>query len=148
MVGSLAALAAAGCGDGATDPVACDPDPVDVVCVGSHPLNVEIAATESERSQGLSFRNSLPEDDGMLFVFEEAGVHQFWTVDTTIPLSIAFLDADGIVLNVEEMEPLSRDTHGPDAPALYAIEVNRGWFAERGIARGDTVRLGASAGPF
>lgn len=144
----MAALALAGCEDDTVAPVGCDPDPVDVVCVGPNALNVEIAATEEERSRGLSFRDSLPEDDGMLFVFEEAGDHRFWTVDTTIPLSIAFLDPDGIVLNVEQMEPLSTETHGPVAPALYAIEVNRGWYAERGVGPGDTVRLGASAGPF
>lgn len=148
IVAVAAVLAAAGCGDGAAGPEACDPGPVEVVCVGPHALIVEIAATESERSRGLAFRDSLPEDRGMLFVFEEAGDHLFWMADTTIPLSIAFLNSEGIVLNVEQMEPLSLETHGPDAPALYALEVNVGWFAERGMAVGDTVRLGASAGPF
>lgn len=146
----MAALALAGCEDG-DDLVAgvdCDPAPLEVVCFGPQRLTVEIAATEAERSRGLSSRDSLAEDAGMLFVFEEAGDHRFWTVDTTIPLSIAFLDADGIVLNVEPMEPLSMETHGPVAPALYAIEVNRGWFGEHGVGPGDTVRLGASAGPF
>lgn len=148
IVAVAAVLALAGCGDGAAGPEACDPDPVEVVCVGPHAVTVEIAATESERSRGLAGRDSLPEDRGMLFVFEEPGDHLFWMADTTIPLSIAFLDPEGIILNVEEMEPLSLDTHGPDAPALYALEVNRGWFAERGVVVGDTVRLGASAGPF
>lgn len=148
MVAVAAVLALAGCGDGAAGPEACDPGPVEVVCVGLHAVTVEVAATESERSRGLAGRDSLPEDRGMLFVFEEPGDHLFWMADTTIPLSIAFLDSEGIVLNIEAMEPLSLETHGPAAPALYALEVNRGWFAERGVAVGDTVRLGASAGPF
>lgn len=148
IVAVAAVFAAAGCGDGVSGPETCDPGPVERVCVGPHALNVEIAATESERSRGLAFRDSLPEDRGMLFVFEAAGDHLFWMADTTIPLSIAFLDSEGIVLNMEEMEPLSLEAHGPDASALYALEVNRGWFAERGVAVGDTVRLGASAGPF
>lgn len=142
------ALALSGCGDGAAGPEACDPGPPDVVCVGPHALTVEIAATEAERSEGLSFRDSLPADRGMLFVFEAPGEHLFWMKDTTIPLSIAFLDPDGTILNMEEMEPLSLDTHRPVAPALYALEVNRGWFVQRGVEAGDTVRLGASAGPF
>lgn len=148
IVAVVALLAVAGCGDGAAGLEACDPGPVEVVCVGPHAVIVEIAATESERSRGLAGRDSLPENRGMLFVFDEAGEHLFWMADTTIPLSIAFLDPEGIVLNMEEMEPLSLETAGPDAPALYALEVNRGWFAERGVAVGDTVRLGASAGPF
>ncbi|MFW6192335.1 MAG: DUF192 domain-containing protein [Gemmatimonadota bacterium] len=148
IVGLGAVLAAAGCGDGTAGPEPCDPGPVEVVCVGPHAVIVEIAATASERSRGLAFRDSLPDGHGMLFVFDEAGDHLFWMDDTTIPLSIAFMDADAIVLNIEEMEPLTLETHGPAGPALYALEVNQGWFAERGVAVGDTVRLGASAGPF
>jgi len=107
--------------------------------VGPHPLRVEIAASDPQRMQGLMFRKSLGKDDGMLFVFDEVEYHSMWMKNTLIPLSVAFLDPKGEILNILDMEPQTLDTHMAAGPARYAIETNKGWFAEKKIKPGDKV---------
>ena len=107
--------------------------------VGPHPLKVELAASDPQRSQGLMFRKSLGKNEGMLFVFDEIEYHSMWMKNTLIPLSVAFVDAKGEILNVLDMQPLTLDTHTAAGPARYAIETNKGWFAEKGIKAGDKV---------
>ncbi len=104
-------------------------------------LTVELARTAGERSRGLMDRQELPEDGGMLFIFSGDTEAGFWMKDTLIPLSIAFIAADGTILDVQEMEPLSEDKHRPPAPYRYALEVNQGWFEERGFGTGDRVEI-------
>ena len=104
-------------------------------------LTVELARTAEERSRGLMFREELPEDGGMLFVFPQDTEAGFWMKDTLIPLSIAFIAADGAILGVQEMEPLSTELHRPSVPYRYALEVNQGWFQEHGLGRGDRVEI-------
>ncbi len=104
-------------------------------------LTVELARTAEERSRGLMDRRELPEDGGMLFIFSGDTKAGFWMKDTLIPLSIAFIAADGTILDVQEMEPLSEETHRPPAPYRYALEVNQGWFEERGFGTGDRVEI-------
>lgn len=84
-------------------------------------------------------RKDLAENHGMLFVFEEASAHSIWMKDTPLPLAVAFIDASGRILNIVEMKPFSLDNHTADGDALYALEMNRGWFARRGIKAGDKV---------
>ena len=107
--------------------------------VGSHALRVEVVATDAERQKGLMFRKSLGRNDGMLFVFDEPAYHSMWMKNTLIPLSVAFVDAKGEILNILELEPHSLETRMSAGPASYAIETNRGWFAERGLKAGDRV---------
>jgi uncharacterized protein len=107
--------------------------------VGPHPLKVEMAVSDEERSRGLMFRKTLGKDDGMLFVFDELGYHSMWMKDTLVPLSVAFLDGDGKVINILDMEPQTLDTHSAAGPARYAIETNKGWFAEKKVKPGDKV---------
>lgn len=107
--------------------------------VGSHALRVEVVATDAERQKGLMFREKLGRNDGMLFVFDEPAYHSMWMKNTLIPLSVAFVDAKGEILNVLDMEPHSLDTRMAAGPASYAIETNKGWFAERGLKAGDRV---------
>lgn len=107
--------------------------------VAGHPLKVEVAATEEQRSQGLMYRRSLPAEDGMLFIFDSPGYYAMWMKNTLIPLSVAFLDADGVILNIVDMEPQTLDSHAAAGPALYAIETNRGWFAAHKVKAGDKV---------
>ncbi len=118
-------------------------DPVEFktwqVKVGTHPLKVELAASEPQRTQGLMYRKKLGHEDGMLFVFDEVGYHSMWMKNTLIPLSVAFLDDDGRILNILDMEPQTLDTHSAAGPARYAIETNKGWFAEKRIKAGDKV---------
>ena len=115
------------------------PLPTTVLKVGSHPLKVEVAAREEQRSHGLMLRKSMPRDEGMLFVFDDPGYYAMWMKNTLIPLSVAFVDHAGVILNIEDMEPQTLDTHLAAGPALYAIETNKGWFAAHHVKAGDTV---------
>ena len=109
------------------------------IMVGTHPLKVEIAESEPQRMQGLMFRKSLGKEDGMLFVFDDVEYHSMWMKNTLIPLSVAFVDTKGEILNILDMEPLTLDTHMAAGPARYAIETNKGWFAGKKIKAGDKV---------
>jgi uncharacterized protein len=107
--------------------------------VGAHALRVEIAATDAQRQKGLMFRERMARNDGMLFIFDEPAYHSMWMKNTLIPLSVAFVDAQGTILNILDMEPHSLDTRMSAGPAVYAIETNKGWFAQKGIKAGDKV---------
>ena len=109
------------------------------VLVAGHPLKVELAIEEPQRLQGLMFRKSLGHDDGMVFLFDEPAYHSMWMKDTLIPLSVAFVDKDGVILNILDMEPQTLDSHQAAGPAVYAIETNKGWFAEKKVKAGDKV---------
>lgn len=105
---------------------------------GRDTLNCEIAATEAEREHGLMFRRDLPDDRGMIFVFETPHQASFWMKNTPLPLSIAFLDEDKKVLNVDEMAPYDEEHfHASKGNAAYAIEANANWFEKHGIKAGD-----------
>ena len=107
--------------------------------VGTHPLKVEIAQTDPEREKGLMHRRSMGANDGMLFIFAEPAYHAMWMKDTLIPLSVAFVDSEGVILNILDMEPQTLDTHMSAGPSIYAIETNKGWFAQKRIKAGDKV---------
>jgi uncharacterized membrane protein (UPF0127 family) len=103
---------------------------------GMHLIRAEVAADMSTRSRGLMFRKSLAPNAGMVFVFDEASLHCMWMKNTLIPLSVAFLDDSGTIINIENMAPQTEDTHCAARPARYALEMDRGWFAARGIKPG------------
>lgn len=102
-------------------------------------VRAEIADTPEERERGLMERAGLCTDCGMLFVFETAARYDFWMKDTPLPLSIAFIGADGRVLNLDEMQPETKTLHSAQGDALYALEMTAGWFTAHGIKRGDKV---------
>ncbi len=102
-------------------------------------LTVEVAATPAARSQGLMFRESLPEDHGMLFIWPREQWIAMWMKNTAIPLSVAFIDGEFRILNIADMEPFSTQRHASSAPALFALEVQRGWFERNGIGAGDSL---------
>lgn len=104
--------------------------------IKSHTLRAELARSEEEKRTGLMFRKSLPENTGMLFVYEAEARWAMWMKNTYVPLSVAFIDRNGIILNIEDMEPLTEQSHEAAGPAKYALEMNRGWFAKRGIGAG------------
>jgi uncharacterized membrane protein (UPF0127 family) len=104
-------------------------------------LNVEVAATPGERARGLMDRDELGSGWGMLFVFQQEETQTFWMRNTKIPLSIAFVGADLVVRDVQDMEPMTDDNHVSTAPAIYALEVNQGWFRSHGVAPGATVKF-------
>ena len=105
-----------------------------------HVVRAEVANTFDTRGRGLMFRESLAANQGMLFVFEDAGSHCMWMKNTLIPLSVAFISADGTIVNIEDMKPQTEDTHWSKGPALYALEMRKGWFAEKGIGPGAVVK--------
>ena len=107
--------------------------------IGKHKITAEVASTDPQRSQGLMHRRMLPENRGMLFVFPQVAMHGMWMMNTYLPLSVAFLDADGIIINIADMTPHTRDTHSTLRPAKYALETNQGWFKKRGIKPGAKV---------
>ena len=109
------------------------------VKVAGHALRVEVAATVEQRMQGLMFRAKLGANDGMLFVFDEPAYHAMWMKNTPLPLSVAFIDGEGRILNILDMEPHTLDQHAAAGPARFAIETNKGWFAQRRIKAGDRV---------
>ena len=109
------------------------------VVVAGHPLKVELAVEEPQRLQGLMYRKSMAKEDGMLFIFDEPGYHSIWMKNTLIPLSVAFVDKDGVILNIVDMEPQTLDSHMAAGPAVYAIETNRGWYADKKVKAGDKV---------
>jgi uncharacterized membrane protein (UPF0127 family) len=98
---------------------------------------VEVAKTPEERAHGLMGRKHLGKDDGMLFVFEKEDYHGFWMKDTQIPLSIAFIDKKGRIVEITDMKPLTLENHDPPQPILYALEMRKGWFSANGIKAGD-----------
>ena len=114
--------------------------PTRTLTIRGHDLVVEVAATEQTRETGLMNRFSLQADHGMLFVFDAPQPLSFWMKNTYVPLSIAFIDTEGRILNVEDMRPLDLSTHGSAGPALYAIEMKQGWFTDKGIGPGDVVQ--------
>lgn len=109
--------------------------------IAGHPLMVEIADDEESRARGLMNRPGLAANRGMLFVFESESQPSFWMKDTSIPLSLAFIAANGSIRQIEDLEPYSLDFVESHRNILFALEVNRGWFAEKGIVPGDKVML-------
>ena len=104
-------------------------------------VEVEIADDEAEQRRGLMERTELAENAGMLFVFDREAPRSFWMRNTLIPLSIAYIAADGRIVDIQDMQPLDETSHPSAEPAQYALEVNQGFFAERGIEVGDVVEV-------
>lgn len=104
--------------------------------VGQLVIRAEVAREVADRKRGLMHRTHLAQDSGMLFVFPRAGRYCFWMKNTVLPLSVAFLDDSGRMLNVADMEPLTERKHCPDGLARYALEVNRGVFLAAGVPAG------------
>jgi hypothetical protein len=117
-------------------PAAAQQLPVMELRAGMHVIRAEVAADYSTRGRGLMFRKSLAPNSGMLFIFDAAEIHCMWMKNTYIPLSVAFLDAQGTVTNIADMQPHSEQSHCAARPALYALEMTQGWFAERGVKPG------------
>jgi uncharacterized membrane protein (UPF0127 family) len=113
------------------------------ILVGKTPLRVEVVETLEKQERGLMFRQSLLENEGMLFVYREPQELAFWMRNTFIPLDIAFVGADGIILNIHQARPLDESIlYRSAGAAKYVIETNRGWFSQHGIRPGDRVTFG------
>lgn len=114
---------------------------------GMHVIHVQVASTPQQREVGLMFRTDLPVNEGMLFVFEQAGPLCFWMKNTPTALTAAFITDDGTIVNLEDMAPLSTDSHCATKSVRYVLEMNRGWFKKRGIQPGSRLAGSAFAPP-
>ena len=103
---------------------------------GIHNISAEVAQSPDERATGLMFRQSMPANQGMLFVFEQAEQQCFWMKNTLIPLDVAFMADDGTVINIEHMKPQTLDNHCSAKPVRMVLEMNDGWFARKGVSAG------------
>ena len=103
---------------------------------GEHRIQVYVARSSEERALGLMHRQELPDDEGMLFMCDASSVQSFWMKDTPLPLSIAFLEDDGTILKIADLAPHDLASESSGHPVRFVLEVNQGWFRERGIAPG------------
>ncbi len=110
------------------------------LAAGMHLIRAEVADSMGSRMQGLMHRPSMAQNSGMVFVFEENATHCMWMKNTLIPLSVAFLDEAGAIINIADMQPHSEQSHCATRPARYALEMNKGWFAQRGVKPGAKLR--------
>ena len=114
--------------------------PVVQLTVGMHLVRAELADSMGTRMEGLMHRKSMAQGSGMVFVFDETATHCMWMKNTLIPLSVAFIDEAGAIINIADMQPHSEQSHCATRPARYALEMNQGWFAQRGIKPGVKLR--------
>jgi uncharacterized membrane protein (UPF0127 family) len=114
--------------------------PVVKLNAGIHVVTAEVAANDLTRSRGLMYRERLGPNEGMLFLFGTAGEQCMWMRNTLTPLSVAFLADDGSIVNIEDMAPHDERSHCSKQPVRYALEMERGWFAKRGLAPGAKIR--------
>jgi uncharacterized protein len=108
--------------------------------IGKQTLHAEIANTPVLREHGLMGREKLCSNCGMLFVFPKLDIYRFWMKNTPSALSIAFVAADGRIININEMQPNTLDIHSATAPVLYALEMDAGWFSQHHIQPNQTLR--------
>jgi hypothetical protein len=107
---------------------------------GIHVIKAEVAARDEDRQQGLMFREKLGTNEGMVFLFNAPAGVCMWMKNTLIPLSVAFIDADGKIINIEDMRPNTTDSHCAKKPAYYALEMNQGWFKQKNIKPGTQIQ--------
>jgi uncharacterized protein len=107
---------------------------------GMHRIDAQVASTPDQRQIGLMFRKDMPQHEGMIFVFDQPGKQCFWMKNTLIPLSAAFIADDGTIVNIEDMKPLVLDGHCSTQPVRYVLEMNKGWFAKKGLKAGSKLQ--------
>lgn len=103
---------------------------------GMHRIDAQVAGTPEQRQTGLMLRKDMPQHEGMIFVFEQPTKQCFWMKNTLLPLSAAFIADDGTIVNIEDMKPQTLDAHCSTKPVRYVLEMNKGWFAKKGIKAG------------
>ena len=106
------------------------------LAAGMHQIDAQVARSPDERATGLMHRKEMPQHEGMLFVFDFPAQQCFWMKNTLLPLSIAFIADDGTIVNIDEMAPQTLDSHCSEKPVRYVLEMNKGWFAKKGIKPG------------
>ncbi len=107
---------------------------------GMHRIHAQVAQTAKEKEIGLMYRKEMPANEGMLFVFDRPGTQCFWMKNTVLPLSTAFVADDGTIVNLADMQPMTLDSHCSTQPVRYVLEMNQGWFKQKGITAGMKLR--------
>lgn len=107
---------------------------------GLHQIDAQVALSPEQRGIGLMWRREMPQHEGMLFVFEQPAVHCFWMQNTPLPLTAAFLDDSGTIVNLADMKPHSTESHCAAQPVRFVLEMNQGWFARKGLKAGAQLR--------
>lgn len=107
---------------------------------GMHRIDAQVAAKPNETMTGLMYRDSMPAQEGMLFVFPEPSTQCFWMRNTRIPLSVAFVADDGTIVNLADMKPMTENSHCSAKPVRFVLEMNQGWFAQKHITAGFRLR--------
>lgn len=103
---------------------------------GMYQIDAQVAATQEQRQIGLMFRKEMPQHEGMIFIFEQPAQQCFWMKNTFLPLTAAFVADDGTIVNLADMKPETTDSHCSAKPVRYVLEMNKGWFAKKGIKAG------------
>jgi len=106
------------------------------LAAGMHQIDAQVARTSEQRATGLMWRRDMPQHEGMLFVFEQPTKQCFWMMNTPSPLTAAFLDEDGTIVNLADMQPLSTQSHCSQRPVRFVLEMNQGWFQKKGLRAG------------
>lgn len=107
--------------------------------IGMHQIDAQVAKTPDQRQIGLMWRKSMPQKEGMLFIFEQPSQQCFWMKNTLLPLTAAFLADDGSIVNLADMKPQTTDPHCSKQPVRYVLEMNQGWFSKKAIKAGDKI---------
>ena len=113
--------------------------------IGDRTLSVEVASTEAQRATGMMYRKKIGPDEGMLFAYPQERKLAYYMKNTYVPLSIAFLDSGGVIVNIATMEPLTTDTHWSRLASQYALEMPAGWFERNNVREGVRVKIPAIA---
>jgi uncharacterized protein len=103
---------------------------------GMHQIDVQLAMSPEQKQTGLMWRKEMPQHEGMLFVFDMPSKQCFWMKNTLLPLTAAFVADDGTIVNLVDMKPQTLDSHCSTKPVRYVLEMNKGWFAKKGIKAG------------
>ena len=113
--------------------------PIIELKAGMYRIEAELADTPAARQTGLMYRTFMPTNTGMLFVFPDKAIHCFWMRNTKLPLTIAFIDDDGKIVNLSDMEPETQNNHCPRGPVRFALEMNQKWFTQRALGPGTVI---------
>jgi uncharacterized membrane protein (UPF0127 family) len=114
--------------------------PTTTLTAGMHVIQAEVALTPEQQTMGMMFRREMGANEGMLFVYDAPYPLCFWMRNTLIPLTIAFIADDGRIVHTADMKPRDDTSHCTTEPVRYALEMNQGWFARRGLKKGDRLR--------
>lgn len=113
--------------------------PMKSINAGIHVIHAEVANNETQRELGLMYRKTMPENNGMLFVFDQPAGICMWMKNTILPLSVAFMDSTGKIINIADMKPQTEDAHCAYGPAKYALEMNLHWFKQKHVEAGTVI---------